>query len=118
MSNLKPRLCSWLYAAWHEVSQIRDTIVKGWDKTGITRAFLPNFQLEAMEANTSSSLFTTDFNIEKIIPMSINVELDPALPLSSIIDDCLTSKATTGSSATTGNKMRQLARKVQSPKCN
>jgi len=60
---------------------MRDTIVKGCDKTTIKKACLPCFQLEAMEANTSSSLFTIDFSIEENIPTSINVELEHALPL-------------------------------------
>jgi len=84
MSNPKPRLCSWLHVVWSEVNTMKDVIVKGWDKTSITQAFLPSFQLEAIEANTSSSLFSTNFDIEKNIPIYNDVELDLVLPISSV----------------------------------
>jgi len=74
------------------------------------KIILPYFQLEAMEANSSSYLFATDFNIEENTPISNNVELDHALLLFFVIVDCLTF------GATIGNRMQQLVKKVQSSK--
>jgi hypothetical protein len=41
-----------------KVKEMKSMIVKGWDKIGITKAFGIEFQLAALEANTSRSLFT------------------------------------------------------------
>jgi hypothetical protein len=57
MNNLKPRMCSWLHATRMKVKEVRNMIVKWWDKTIITRAFGIEFQLVALKANTTISLF-------------------------------------------------------------
>jgi hypothetical protein len=43
MSNLKPKICSWLHSTWTKVKAKIETIIKGWDKIGITRIFLLAF---------------------------------------------------------------------------
>jgi len=39
MNNFKPKMCSWLHVAWMKVKEVKSILVKGWDKTRITRAF-------------------------------------------------------------------------------
>jgi len=41
-----------------KVKEMRNMIVKGWDKARITRAFGIEFQLVPLEANTATPLFT------------------------------------------------------------
>lgn len=43
MNNLKSHICEWLHCAWKEVQGMEETIVKRWDKIGITRAFKSEF---------------------------------------------------------------------------
>jgi hypothetical protein len=43
MNNLKSHICEWLHYAWKEVQDMEETIVKRWDKIGITRAFKSEF---------------------------------------------------------------------------
>jgi hypothetical protein len=57
MNNLKPRMCRWLHAARMKLKEVRSMIVKGWDKTRITRAFGIEFQLVALEAKITILLF-------------------------------------------------------------
>ncbi len=45
-------------------------ILKGWEKTWLTRAWNNEFQLVVMEANTIASFFTLTYDIEK------NMEID------------------------------------------
>jgi hypothetical protein len=51
MSNLKPRIGSQFHSTWIEVKIMKNTIIKGWDKTCIIKVFLSTFQLATMEAN-------------------------------------------------------------------
>jgi hypothetical protein len=41
-----------------KVKEMRNMIVKGWDKARITRTFGIEFQLVPLEANTATPLFT------------------------------------------------------------
>jgi hypothetical protein len=43
MNNLKPHICEWLHYAWKQVQGMEETIVKGWDTMGITKAFKSEF---------------------------------------------------------------------------
>jgi len=43
MSNLKPQICGWLHSTWTQVQGMDGMIVKGWEKTRITKAFTPDF---------------------------------------------------------------------------
>jgi hypothetical protein len=40
-------------------------ILKGWEKTWLTRAWNNEFQLVAMEANTTASFFTITHDIQE-----------------------------------------------------
>jgi hypothetical protein len=40
MGNLEFKICGWLHEAWIEVKAMKSTIIKGWNKTSITRTFL------------------------------------------------------------------------------
>ena len=44
---------------------MENMIQKGWQKCGIERAFIPSFQLKAMEANVETSLFTVNTNVKE-----------------------------------------------------
>jgi hypothetical protein len=39
MNNLKPQICGWLHSTWTQVQGMDGMIVKGWEKTGITKNF-------------------------------------------------------------------------------
>ncbi len=61
------------------VKAMKTTIIKGQDKTCITRAFQLEFQLVAMEANTITLFFK-----ERIVAkekMEANGDVDLALPM-------------------------------------
>jgi hypothetical protein len=45
MSNLKPQICGWLISTWTQVQGMDGMIVKGWEKSGITKAFTLDFQI-------------------------------------------------------------------------
>ncbi len=64
MSNLKPCICEWLHNVWKDLKSKETMILKGWEKTRLIRAWNGDLQLVAMEANTTTFLFTT-FNIEE-----------------------------------------------------
>jgi hypothetical protein len=64
MSNLKPSICEWLHNVWKELKSNGTMILKRWEKTWFTRAWSGDFQLATMEANTTTSLFTTRLDIE------------------------------------------------------
>ncbi len=86
MSNLKPCICEWLHCAWKQVQNMKETIVKGWDNIGITKAFKNEFQLVAMEAKVNTSLFHSTSNIEE--HNEINMEIDPAKTTLIIMEEC------------------------------
>ncbi len=56
-------------------------IAKGWEKIGITKAFKSNFQVEAMEANALTPIFTFTLEVEKYD----DAENNEAYPIDSII---------------------------------
>ena len=62
-------------------------ILKGWQKCGFERVFLPIFQLKAMEVNVEFPLFIVNHNLEE------NVEeedvSDPTIPLMNVVEECL-----------------------------
>ena len=87
MSNLKPLICEWLHNAWTQVKNMQDMIIKGWDKCGIDKAFIPEFQLKAMVANAESPLFKVTPDVEENIEED-NIS-DPTIPLDNIVSECL-----------------------------
>ncbi len=81
-------MCNQLHAAWMKVKDMKSMIMKGWDKKLlITREFKFNFQLVALQANAITSLFIVIQGIEKQMEKDLNV--DPTLPLSIIMEKCL-----------------------------
>ncbi len=61
MSIMKLNLCAWMFHAWIHVTRM---ICKGWEKTWLLRSFNVQFQLEAMEVNAITPLFSITFNLE------------------------------------------------------
>jgi len=47
-----------LLDSWKSVGFEIDLIIKGWKKCGLLKSFEKEFQLEAMETHTRSSLFS------------------------------------------------------------
>jgi hypothetical protein len=64
MSILKPKLCAWLFHTWEHVKNMDDMICKGWEKTMCLRSFNEEFQLEAMEMNGATPLFSVSFDFK------------------------------------------------------
>jgi hypothetical protein len=63
-------------------------IAKGWEKTGITKAFTLDFQVEAMEANALTPLFTFIPKVEKYNDVENN-EANPINSIVVVIENCL-----------------------------
>ncbi len=61
---------------------MRETIMKGWDKTSITKAFSPTFQFTTMEA-----LFKEPTIVQVV--EKINIDIDPIMPMSTFVKNCL-----------------------------
>jgi hypothetical protein len=87
MSNLKLRICEWLHCAWKQVQGVEETIVKGWDKIGITKAFKREFQLATMEAKVNTSLLHFTSNIEE--HNEIDMEINPTKTTLILMVECL-----------------------------
>ncbi len=72
-------------------------ITKSWDKTWITKAFTLDFQVEAMEANALTLLFT-------YIPNDVkDNEANPTNSIRIVIDNCLQPSFTPLGMATIGD---------------
>jgi hypothetical protein len=61
---MKPNLCAWLFHAWIHVKNMNEMMCKGWEKIGLLKSFNMQFQLEAMEVNAITPLFSVTFNSE------------------------------------------------------
>ncbi len=59
-------------------------IIKEWDKINMTKAFLLEFQLVAMEANTTILIFMEIIVAEYIVEASVNV--DPTLLMLKVVE--------------------------------
>jgi len=64
-----------------------ETIIKGWDKIGITKTFLLTFQLVTMEINTATPLFKEPTN-EKVVEEA-NIDIDLTNAMLTIVENCL-----------------------------
>jgi hypothetical protein len=62
---------------------MKDTIVKGRDKTIIIKAFLPTFQLVAMETNIVTPFFKEPTNVEMV--EKVNYDIDLTMPMSQLL---------------------------------
>jgi hypothetical protein len=100
MNNLKPQVCGWLDSTWTQVQGMDGMIAKGWGKTGITKAFIFDFQVEAMEANALTPLFTFTLKVEEYNDAEDN-EVDPINSIVIIIENCLQPGSTPPRVATT-----------------
>lgn len=89
MSILKPKLCAWLFHTWEHVKNIDNMICKGWGKTRLLRSFNGEFQLEAMEVNVATPLFSITFNFEIKQQEEENNNIDPEDSMLEIIEQCL-----------------------------
>jgi hypothetical protein len=58
VSNLKPRISTWLFSAWAHVKKMEAMIQKMVAKNWFERVFLSTFQLKTIEVNAKSPLFT------------------------------------------------------------
>ncbi len=63
-------------------------IAKGWEKTRITKAFTLDFQIEAMEANALTPLFTYTPKVDKYNDVEDN-EANPINSIVVVIENCL-----------------------------
>jgi len=78
---------------WKELKSKETTILKGWEKTWLIRAWSGDFQLVAMEANIIFNLFTTTFNIEKNIEID-ETYINPTMITLTVMEGCLNEKST------------------------
>jgi hypothetical protein len=82
MSILKPNICAWLFQAWIHVKNMSKIISECWEKMGLLRSFNMEFQLQAMEVNTATPLFSITFNLKrKHQEKEDDHDLDPKIPL-------------------------------------
>lgn len=58
----------WLVTStWTEAKVMKPMLIKGWEKIALTRAWDADFQLAALETNTTIVLFTTMLEIKEAI---------------------------------------------------
>ncbi len=62
-------------------------IIKGWDKIHFTKAFLLEFQLVVMGANTTILLFMETIVAKDIVGK--NVDVDPTFLMLKIVENCI-----------------------------
>jgi hypothetical protein len=74
MSNLKPIICGWLCQAWTQM-KVMKPMLESWEKIGLTRAWDDDFQLVALETNTTIVLFTTMLEIKEVIDIVYDFDL-------------------------------------------
>jgi hypothetical protein len=91
MSILKPKICGWLFTAWYLLTSKQDMVKKGWNQTGLLRAFEPDFQKQAMIENISTPLFKTT---AEDLPLETNYQEDEEtcgeVSLDTILEESLT----------------------------
>jgi hypothetical protein len=118
MSNLKPKICGWLHLTWTQVQGMDGMITKGWEKIGITKVFTPDFQVEAMEANALTLLFTFTPKVEEYNDEKDN-ERNPTNSVIVVIENCLQPSptpfrvATTSGCASTSSNVKMFRLKQQ-----
>jgi hypothetical protein len=91
MSILKPKISGWLFIALYHLSSKQDMVKKGWNQTGLLRAFEPEFQKEAMIENINTPLFKTT---AEDLPLETNDQEDEEtcgeVSLDTILEENLT----------------------------
>ncbi len=90
---------------------MRETIIKGWDKTCSTRVVLLTFQLAVMEVNITTPLFEQPTNVEVV--EEVDIDIDPTMPMSTIVENYLQSTPPTTCVGPSGTrqKIRAQAKK-------
>ena len=66
---------------------MQEIIIKGWDKCGIDKASIHEFQFKAMVANVESPLFKVTPDVEEDIEED-NIS-NPSIPLNNIVSECI-----------------------------
>lgn len=89
---------------------MKSTIVKGWDKIGITKTFGTELQLSTSDANTITLLFTIIQSIEK--QMEENINANPTLLISIIMEESLQDNFVSIQSSICPNTSRSQLRKL------
>jgi len=89
MSILKPKLCAWLFHTWEHVKNMDNMICKGWEKTMFLRSFNEEFQLEAMEVNVATPLFSVSFDYKIRKQEEEDDNIDPKDSTLKIMEQCL-----------------------------
>jgi len=103
-------MCNYLHVAWMKVKEMKSTIVKGWDKIGITRTFGTELQLATLEANTTTLLFTITQSIEEQMEEDLNA--NPTLLISTIMEESLQENFVSIQSSTCPNTSKSQLRKL------
>jgi hypothetical protein len=80
-----------LFTAWYLLTSKQDMVKKGWNQTGLLRAFEPDFQKQAMIENISTPLFKTT---AEDLPLETNYQEDEEtcgeVSLDTILEESLT----------------------------
>ena len=113
ISKLKSHICEWLYVAWTNVSSRIAMVLKGWEQTGLLRAFDKEFQKQAMLDNIKTPLFKTIEEEVQAYNTECNEEIDVEVSLDIVMEESLTKvvellKCISSSNMST---IRNLARK-------
>ncbi len=93
-------------------------IAESWEKIRITKAFTFDFQVEAMEANVLTLLFTFTLQVEKYNDAEDN-RIDPIDSIVVVIENCLQPSstplgvATIGGCASTSSNVKVFGLKQQ-----
>ncbi len=73
-----------MHVTWLKVNEMRNMIMKGWDKTKITKTFPMKFQFATLEANTITSLFIVIQSIKE--QLEEDQDVNPIIPISTIVE--------------------------------
>jgi hypothetical protein len=114
MTILKPQLCTWLYVAWQSSATKTAMIKKCWEKCGLLQALEAVFQILAMEANATTSLFSTDHSKVEIDDDQEEVEVDLKETIEEVLQQCLTDRITShiqNKGVNSHAKLRNLVRR-------
>ncbi len=76
-----------MHVTWLKVNEMRNMIMKGWDKTKITKTFPMKFQFGTLKANNITSLFIVIQSIKEQLEEDQDVDL--IILISTIVEKCL-----------------------------
>ncbi len=78
-------MCNWMHVTWIKVNEMRNMIMKAWDKAKTPKAFPTKFQFVTFEANTITSLFIMTQSIKE--QLEEDQDVDPIIPISTIVEE-------------------------------